>query len=249
VGGLPGALGLAALDAVVAKANSGVRIDLPTAVGFCMYIPRRALDALGLFDAERYGRGYGEENDFCMRAAKAGWRNLLAADVFIFHEGSVSFSEERHLLQQSAARTLLEAHPEYTAAVHEFLAADSVAPLRDAVDRARLEASAAEALAVLSERGRERSRLLADIREMEGAHHELALVRTQLASARAESEERGRLLDAERRAAEAEVRELRAGLAHAESLAFSRLRELEQIHGSRVWRYVSYLARLRRGTT
>ena len=248
-GGLPGALGLAALDALIAKVNAGIRIDIPTAVGFCMYIPRRALDALGLFDADRYGRGYGEENDFCMRAAKAGWRNVLAADVFIFHEGSVSFSEERHELQRSAAHTLLDAHPEYTAAVHDFLSADSVAPLRDAVDRARIEASPAEALAVLSERGRERSRLLAEIREMEGAHHELALVRTQLASARAESEERGRLLDAERRAAQAEVAELRAGLAHAESLAFSRMRELEQIHGSRMWRYLSYLARLRRGAT
>ena len=248
-GGLPGALGLVALDALIAKVNAGIRIDLPTAVGFCMYIPRHALEALGLFDAERYGRGYGEENDFCMRAAKAGWRNLLAADVFIFHEGSVSFSEERHELQRTAARTLLDAHPEYTAAVHEFLSADSVAPLRDAMDRARIEASPAEALAVLSERGRERSRLLAEIRELEGVHHELALARTQLASALAGSEERGRMLEAERRKTEATIAELRAGLSHAESLAFSRMRELEQIYGSRTWRFMTYLARLRRGAT
>ncbi|HEX4332692.1 MAG TPA: glycosyltransferase [Usitatibacter sp.] len=166
-GGLPGSLGLAALDTLAAKANAGVRIDLPTAVGFCMYIPRRALDALGAFDAERYGRGYGEENDFSMRAAKAGWRNLLAADVFIFHEGSVSFSGDRHALQEAAARNLIEAHPEYTAAVHQFLVADTVAPLREAIDRARLDSGAVEGHAVISERSRERARILAEMREMQ----------------------------------------------------------------------------------
>ena len=45
--------------------------------------------------ASRFGRGYGEENDFSMRAAGAGWRNVLAGDVFVYHEGAVSFSDER----------------------------------------------------------------------------------------------------------------------------------------------------------
>src|SRR5512141_1507943 len=74
---LPGMLGLAALDRLFARTNTGLTVELPTAVGFCMYIRRDALQALGAFDAERFGRGYGEENDFCMRALKAGWRNLL----------------------------------------------------------------------------------------------------------------------------------------------------------------------------
>jgi cell division protein FtsB len=80
-------------------------------------------------------------------------------------------------------------------------------------------------------------------------HHELVLARTQLASALAGSEERGRMLEAERRKTEATIAELRAGLSHAESLAFSRMRELEQIYGSRTWRFMTYLARLRRGAT
>lgn len=247
--GLPGSLGLAALDALAAKANRGIRVDIPTAVGFCMYIPRKALDALGLFDAERYGRGYGEENDFCMRAAKAGWRNLLAADVFVFHEGAVSFSEDRHPLQQAAARNLIEAHPEYHAAVHEFLVADTVAPLRDAIDRARLDTGGGEAHAVVSERARERARILAEMHEMEAAHHELALVKTQLDSARSESEEWRRILEEERRGGGTEIAQLRTGLAHAESLAFARLRELEEIRSFWAWRWMSYLARRKRGTT
>jgi hypothetical protein len=83
----------------------------------------------------------------------------------------------------------------------------------------------------------------------EAARREAALLRTQLASAVAESEARGKLLEDSRRSADAEVASLRAGLAHAESLAFSRQRELEQIHSTWAWRYFSYLARRRRGTT
>jgi GT2 family glycosyltransferase len=82
---------VAELDAVFAQINAGKSIDLPTAVGFCMYIRRACLDAVGLFDAERFGRGYGEENDFSRRATRAGWRNVLCADVFVFHAGGVSF--------------------------------------------------------------------------------------------------------------------------------------------------------------
>ena len=42
-----------------------------------MYIRRDSLNAVGLFDTEHFGKGYGEENDFCQRAAAAGWRNCI----------------------------------------------------------------------------------------------------------------------------------------------------------------------------
>ena len=45
--------------------------DLPTGVGFCLYVRRALIDAIGGFDPA-FGAGYGEENDFCMRAAAAG---------------------------------------------------------------------------------------------------------------------------------------------------------------------------------
>src|SRR5262249_31632988 len=137
-GGVPGGLGLAALDRLFASTNAKKTVDLPTAVGFCMYIRSDALTQLGLFDAERFGRGYGEEKDFCRRAGKAGWRNLLAGDVFIFHEGSVSFSEERIALSQASAKALFEVHPDYPQVVHEFLVRDPPLALRAAIDNARV---------------------------------------------------------------------------------------------------------------
>lgn len=153
-GGLPGSLGLTALDRLFATVNRHRAIDIPTAVGFCMFIRRDSLEALGLFDAQRFGRGYGEENDFSMRAAKAGWRNVLAGDVFVFHEGCVSFAGERAQLTEAATRALLEVHPDYTEKVMDFVRADPTTPLRAAVDAARIAQGGAEAAHVQAERNR-----------------------------------------------------------------------------------------------
>ena len=84
-----------ALDALAADVNAGIAVEVPTGVGFCMYIRRDCLDRIGLFDEAAFGRGYGEENDLCQRAIAAGLRNLVSADVFVQHLGSVSFQGER----------------------------------------------------------------------------------------------------------------------------------------------------------
>jgi GT2 family glycosyltransferase len=70
---------------------AAVRIypDIPTGVGFCMFIRRRLLNKIGLFDAVTFRLGYGEENDFCMRALAAGWRNVLCDDTFVQHVGKL----------------------------------------------------------------------------------------------------------------------------------------------------------------
>ena len=153
-GGVPGTLGLAGLDSLIATTLAGQVVDIPTGVGFCMYIRRTCLDEVGLFDAERFGRGYGEENDFCRRAAARGWHNLLAADVFVFHEGGVSFSEERFALQQKAMAILLERHPDYLDVVMEFIAQAPTASLRRKVDQARCAYSAREEAHMHAEHGR-----------------------------------------------------------------------------------------------
>jgi GT2 family glycosyltransferase len=244
-GEIPGMLGLAALDRIFAGANARRTVDLPTAVGFCMYIRRDALDALGLFDAERFGRGYGEENDFCMRVLKSGRRNLLAGDVFVFHEGSVSFSEDRFALMQAAGKALVEVHPDYPAKVHEFLVADPANELRIAVDKARLEHGLEEARHVVSERADERARIMAGLWHIEKIAADRDSVIGQLnrglQHASARMAERDALL-AQR---EADVAALRAGLAHAEALAFARADELTRIYSSRTWKALRAVARMR----
>lgn len=104
--------------------------DLPTGVGFCMYIRRELLDAIGGFDPV-FGLGYGEENDLCMRAAAAGYRNVLCEDALVLHQGGSSFGDKRRDLAQRNLAILLERHPSYQALVRDYIAADPLKPLRE----------------------------------------------------------------------------------------------------------------------
>ncbi|MDT8870635.1 hypothetical protein RAA17_04270 [Komagataeibacter rhaeticus] len=53
-----------------------------------MLIRHDCLARTGPFRPELYGRGYGEENDFSMRARLAGWRHRAALGVFVGHVGA-----------------------------------------------------------------------------------------------------------------------------------------------------------------
>lgn len=99
-------------------------IDVPTGVGFCMYIARDALDEIGYFNEEVFGRGYGEENDFCQRALKQGWRNVTCTNVFVFHEGGVSFSAEKAERVNRAMKLLDDLYPNYHADVQKHIKND-----------------------------------------------------------------------------------------------------------------------------
>lgn len=79
--------------------------------GFCLLICRDLIAKIGFFDEEHFGVGYGEENDYCLRARKAGWKLALADDVYIYHAQSKSYSTERRKkLSDLAAKTLVEKH-------------------------------------------------------------------------------------------------------------------------------------------
>lgn len=137
---LPPGLDTAALDTLFASCNPGGISDIPTAVGFCMYIRRACLDEVGLFDVENFGKGYGEENDFCMRAHNAGWRNVLAKDTFVRHAGGVSFGASKRQRELEAGAVMRRLHPGYEALVHKHIGEDPAREARIRVDIARLRA-------------------------------------------------------------------------------------------------------------
>lgn len=139
-GDLPEGSSLAAIDAACHAANRGRQVEVPTAVGFCMYIRRDCLDAVGPFDEAAFGRGYGEENDFCMRAQAAGWTHVLACDTFVYHVGETSFGKDSP--HRSAAwEVLTRRHPGYPAAVARHIEADPAAPARLATAAALMRAA------------------------------------------------------------------------------------------------------------
>ncbi len=82
-----------------------------TNVGFCIYITRKAINKIGVLDYETFGKGNGEEIDFCLRARRAGFVNFIASNTFIQHEGSsVSYSELEKLEKNNAKKILVEKH-------------------------------------------------------------------------------------------------------------------------------------------
>ncbi|GLT20338.1 glycosyl transferase [Vibrio zhanjiangensis] len=99
-------------------------VEIPTGVGFCMFIKRSCLNAVGLFDVETFGKGYGEENDWSQRASLLGWKNIHATNVFAYHKGGVSFANEQDSRQKTALELLLKKHPNYTADVMQFVSVD-----------------------------------------------------------------------------------------------------------------------------
>lgn len=138
---LPKGYTLSELDDLFAQTNAGKSVDIPTGIGFCMYLRRDSLDAVGLFDEANFGKGYGEENDFCMRAVKAGWRHAHALDVFAWHKGSVSFGQSQPERVQKALAVLDRLHPEYHGLVHEFIGQDPARYARAAVEIEQLHQS------------------------------------------------------------------------------------------------------------
>ena len=133
--------------AAIAAAAVPTYPDIPTGVGFCLFLRRAMLDAVGIFDPV-FGAGYGEENDLCLRAARAGWRNVLADNAFVVHTGGRSFVGQKAELGPRNMALLLERHPHYLDMVHAYIAADPLRPLREAA-ASRLAADSSPGQGVL----------------------------------------------------------------------------------------------------
>ena len=121
------------LARVIAGMARPVYPDIPTAVGFCMAVARSAIDRVGLFDEVLFGKGYGEENDFSMRVAQAGMRNVLCDDVYVVHLGGRSFGPIGLRPDESSMQRLLSRHPDYLQRVQAFISTDPLSVRRAAI--------------------------------------------------------------------------------------------------------------------
>ena len=138
---LPSDESLSSLDNLFATINRGCAVEIPTAVGFCMYITRRCLNQVGYFDARLFSKGYGEENDFSMRGMELGFKHLLGADVFVYHKGNVSFRDQAERLCAEAQLILQDQHPHYLTLISDFFNRDPLRMMRRLIDLARLSRS------------------------------------------------------------------------------------------------------------
>ncbi|NLF25761.1 MAG: glycosyltransferase, partial [Deltaproteobacteria bacterium] len=127
---LPSFCTLEELGEIVERASKREYPEIPSCVGFCVYIRREAISKIGVFNAEVFESGYGEENDFSCRAVKAGYINIMDDATFIFHKGSLSFGARKTLLYQRNGEALRRLHPHYFDEVARFKNRDPLRPLR-----------------------------------------------------------------------------------------------------------------------
>ncbi len=127
---IPTGFDVASFAALVERVSAREYPRIPTGVGFCMLIRRAVLEDIGFFDAERFRGGYGEENDFCMRALARGWLHVADDATFIYHSGHRSFGATRAARLRRASRTLSAAHARYDATIAALMKRDPLAPAR-----------------------------------------------------------------------------------------------------------------------
>ncbi len=114
----------------IVENSSGIgSFQIPTGNGFCMYIRRSVIDTVGVFD-EVFERGYGEENDFCMRALKKGFTNVLSNNLFVYHRGNTSFGDEKIALSKRHRAIIDQRHPNYTDLVRSFVSNSKINDIR-----------------------------------------------------------------------------------------------------------------------
>lgn len=113
-------------------------VDVPTTVGFCMYIPRCAIKDVGIFDEAAFGMGYGEESDWAMRALAKGYRHYVSPSTFVFHHGSVSFSDAARQREAEAGEVIRRRYPHYWPLVASHIHADPLRFARRYLDECRV---------------------------------------------------------------------------------------------------------------
>jgi GT2 family glycosyltransferase len=139
--------GWADLAAVALRENAAGSVTVPTAHGFCMLIRRDTLDEVGQFDTS-FGRGYGEENDFSLRASDRGWRHVVAGGVLVRHVEAASFGPGKATLVAANLRLLNDRFPEYAARIDRFATADDIRRLRWPLDLHRMRLARRDAASV-----------------------------------------------------------------------------------------------------
>ena len=105
---------------------------VPTGVGFCMAMNRQAIDDIGILNAEVFYKGYGEENDWCQRAIKKGYKNVHVENLFVYHKHGASFpSEDKKRYIERNLVLLNQMHPNYGADVEKYCKSDPVRVYRE----------------------------------------------------------------------------------------------------------------------
>ncbi|EFW81945.1 Glycosyl transferase family protein [Pseudomonas savastanoi pv. glycinea] len=134
---MPSAPEQARLDDL-ARLTDSPAMEIETGCGFCLYLKREALNSVGYLDEVELLRGYGEETDWCLRARGLGWSHVGAPNVFVAHQGGISFGAEKALRVAHNNAILKRRYPDASSRYDNFCLRDPIRPARQALQRARV---------------------------------------------------------------------------------------------------------------
>jgi GT2 family glycosyltransferase len=110
---LPKGWSVERMDRIVEACSAPGVAEVTFLNGFCLMIDRRVIDSIGLFDEDAFPEGFGEEDDFCIRARDAGIRLAVVTDTYVYHAKSRSYSrDQRKELSRLGRQTLKQKHGE-----------------------------------------------------------------------------------------------------------------------------------------
>ena len=119
------------IDGFFRKVNfDSTFIEIPTGVGFCMGVNKQLVKQIGMFDPV-YGKGYGEENDWCQKAISKGYRNIHVTNLFVYHKHGGSFATDEKLrLLKNNLDILNKRYPNYSKEVSKVITENCLRDLR-----------------------------------------------------------------------------------------------------------------------
>lgn len=155
------------VDRQAERCGKGEVIDIPSTTGFCSYVTRACLNAVGGL-SYAFAEGYLEDADFGLRAREAGFRNVCDLSIYVPHIGSTSFKSAKKALVARNRVALARRFSDHEAECSAFLAADPLAPARARLETALAADSPRRRLLVGPARWRDALRLRAQALAEEG---------------------------------------------------------------------------------
>lgn len=135
---LPSGLTVASLDQLFHRANASTAVGVPLSCGPCIFVRRECLNSVGAFEVGPEGGDGGVLEDFSLRATSAGFRHLLATDVFV---GCQHDTGDTQRVDASTRKALDKRYPHFRAARAELAQRDPARSHQRRVDMLRLAES------------------------------------------------------------------------------------------------------------
>ena len=107
---------------------------IPAGAMFCMAMSQKAIREVGLLDQKTFGKGFGEDTDWCRRAVAVGFRNVMVENLYVCHNtGNSYYAVDRRKRMQVNREKLLAKHPGLTEIMQNFTEEDPLGPIRSYV--------------------------------------------------------------------------------------------------------------------